>query len=104
MIYCPRVARIDITCEATFDKTLFPLKPQDQRVYGIYDYQAVNQLSADTFRTGTDADISGADKKIQMPLPTNPPQSTNVEIRSSKHLLIADMLAHQIPMLPVHVY
>mmetsp|Transcript_62060 Transcript_62060/g.128459 ORF Transcript_62060/g.128459 Transcript_62060/m.128459 type:complete len:405 (-) Transcript_62060:2033-3247(-) len=82
LIYCPRLARIFFTREATFDETLFPLKPQDQRVYGIYDNRAVNQLRADAFGTDTDADTSVASDVFRMPMPAEPTSDT-VEIYSS---------------------
>jgi len=86
LIYCPRVARIFITREATFDETLFLLKPQDQRIYGIYDNQAVNQLRADAFGMDTDADTSVAADVFRMPMPAQP-TSDAVESKSIQLIL-----------------
>lgn len=46
LIYCPKSRRIHITRNCTFDETLFPLRPTDQRVFGHYDNQRLQELRA----------------------------------------------------------
>ena len=47
LVYRPSNRRIDITRNCTFDETLFPLLPTNQRVFGHYDNQRLQELKAE---------------------------------------------------------
>eukprot|EP00286_Rhodomonas_abbreviata_P021100 CAMPEP_0181305828 /NCGR_PEP_ID=MMETSP1101-20121128/9952_1 /TAXON_ID=46948 /ORGANISM="Rhodomonas abbreviata, Strain Caron Lab Isolate" /LENGTH=1956 /DNA_ID=CAMNT_0023411799 /DNA_START=677 /DNA_END=6547 /DNA_ORIENTATION=+ len=79
LIYTPRLNRIFVSRNVTFDETLFPLKHSDQRVYGIYDNQSVQQLRADAYGLGPD--VSVVDDILNMPT-IESPTTTSVEIHA----------------------
>lgn len=70
VVYCPRLNRIFVSRNVTFDETLFPMRQNDQRVYGIYDNQAVQEMRADAY--GTINPVSITDDVLTMPCPKDP--------------------------------
>eukprot|EP00961_Rhodomonas_salina_P104939 1413145-Rhodomonas_salina.1 len=51
LVYSARTNRVYSSTSCTFDETLFPAKAADQRLYGYYDNQPVEQFRADLFET-----------------------------------------------------
>eukprot|EP00961_Rhodomonas_salina_P023411 314339-Rhodomonas_salina.1 len=46
LVYCPRINRVFASRDVQFDETFFPLRTVDQRVFGNYDADAVQELRA----------------------------------------------------------
>eukprot|EP00961_Rhodomonas_salina_P194600 2627240-Rhodomonas_salina.1 len=70
VVYCPRLNRIFVSRNVTFDETLFPIREHDQRVYGIYDNQALQEMRADAYGTAKPTSIN--EEVLAMPIPPTP--------------------------------
>ena len=49
LVYVPRLNRIFVTRNVQFDDTFFPMRANDQRVFGTYDNEAVTQMRAQAY-------------------------------------------------------
>mmetsp|Transcript_57331 Transcript_57331/g.117328 ORF Transcript_57331/g.117328 Transcript_57331/m.117328 type:complete len:1978 (-) Transcript_57331:6636-12569(-) len=70
VIYCPRLNRVFVSRNVTFDETLFPLRQEDQRVLGFYDNHSVNEMRADAY--GSINPVSVTSDILDLPLPKDP--------------------------------
>eukprot|EP00961_Rhodomonas_salina_P279193 3771647-Rhodomonas_salina.1 len=46
LVYVPRLNKIFASHDLQFDETFFPLRAEDQRVYGTFDYNVVKEMLA----------------------------------------------------------
>jgi len=81
VVYCPRLNRVYVSRNVTFDETLFPMRQIDQRVLGFYDNLAVQELRADAY--GTCNPVSIDEDVLNMPMP-NDPVCTNLSLHDRK--------------------
>mmetsp|Transcript_68603 Transcript_68603/g.143115 ORF Transcript_68603/g.143115 Transcript_68603/m.143115 type:complete len:1720 (-) Transcript_68603:7252-12411(-) len=77
VIYCPRLNRIFVSRNVTYDETLFPLREHDQRTFGFYDQHAVHEMRADAYGSINPTTIN--EDVLNMPLP-KPPTSTRFSL------------------------
>jgi len=74
LVYSPNLNRIFVSRNVTFDETLFPLKGTDQRVFGKYDNQSVQQLRASAYGLpeGNETEARLLQDILELPLPASP--------------------------------
>eukprot|EP00286_Rhodomonas_abbreviata_P014033 CAMPEP_0181339602 /NCGR_PEP_ID=MMETSP1101-20121128/29358_1 /TAXON_ID=46948 /ORGANISM="Rhodomonas abbreviata, Strain Caron Lab Isolate" /LENGTH=1796 /DNA_ID=CAMNT_0023450611 /DNA_START=148 /DNA_END=5539 /DNA_ORIENTATION=+ len=70
VVYSPRLNRVFVSRNVTFDETLFPMRQNDQRVLGFYDNHSVHEMRADAY--GTTHPIGISEDVLNMPLPKDP--------------------------------
>eukprot|EP00961_Rhodomonas_salina_P168944 2276522-Rhodomonas_salina.1 len=69
LVYAPRLNSIFASCNITFDDTLYPLKENDQHVYGYYDNAAITQMPVRAYAYGPGILDTPLDDILLMPLP-----------------------------------
>jgi len=74
IVYSPRLNRVFVSRNVTFDKTLFPMRHTDQRMLGFYDNNAVQEMRADAY--GTTHPVGITEDVLNLPLPKDPVVST----------------------------
>jgi len=73
VVYSPRLNRVFVSRNVTFDETLFPMRQHDQRVLGFYDNLAVDEMRADAY--GTPNPVGITEDVLNLPLPKDPTTS-----------------------------
>ena len=98
LIYLPKSRRVVCTRNVTFDDTLFPLRQVDQRVFGYYDHNQVQELRAHAFPSESYTNFQDI---CQLPLAPSVISGEN-EPSHLLHSILDDQIQHNVPLLPRH--
>jgi len=90
VVYCPRLNRVFVSRNVTFDETLFPMCQHDQRVLGFYDQHAVTEMRADAYSDTNPVDVT--EDILNMPIP-NEPVITCFPLEPTCHANTDDLLS-----------